>query len=419
MVTTSFFVAVAIAAAVQLDGPDEDAPGATPPDATAETLPDASSSSRPTSAPADMRLQLGGCMNFLKEGRPGAAAVCYREIERQALTPDDVAVAAALADLAVAMSHRRVADARAEEQRRRGRGTVVSAGRYEDPLLDFITSGKLELVLASGAYGLWVGGWTGGLSGNAGAVMPLALGTGLAGLTAAVLGVNFFSDLSSGDANLLRSSMVFGVFNSVSALVLLSGWAQWSGMWQLSSGALMPMTVLGVSLGSVGAAAGVAALTDIPGGNVALALSGGFWGAILTALTLATIGSGLDFYMAFGTVTVVADLAYLGLLAAAPALPVTRIETWFLDGGALCGLVAGGVLAVGSASRLGQATPLAVVATTVVGGSAGFLAGRALRTQFKGWGMLDAAPEAGVWPWLQPGVRPEATIMGAGLRFAL
>lgn len=323
---------------------------------------------------------------FSRRDYAGARA-CYRQHEDRQQQLGQKKIAHELGDLARDMSAAQAAQESAKRE-------TDLDNKGPNPVSRFVTQGGLELSAVSFAYTLYLGilvdlmAWDliGSTEGgynvdplySAGLtsltlLSPVLLATaGAVGAGAASVAID---EMSAGDANLIRSSMVLSGINQFAALTLLPGFQRATNRspatLEITGGLFVSALVLpGITMA-------VASQLDLPDGGVSLANSAAFWGGMLGMLTMAAVpqlGAQLGDFQ-FASLVGLADFFWLGTLIASPRLPeISRPETWALDLGALLGLGAGAALAFG----LGAANPIIGWGTLgtglVVGGAAGFSA---------------------------------------------
>ncbi|MFH1811484.1 MAG: hypothetical protein ABIJ09_22275 [Pseudomonadota bacterium] len=457
MITTTLLLTLVTVAVPAQFGPGEDVPSAAVPAAAPQPAPRAPQTlpateqastasaegeptptprepaSEPASAPASQRrplgpaqddedlprseLQLKTCHGMLGGGDASAAARCYREAALTAQRGRDVRVAAALAGVADDIEARQRRESQPEETAQAGFGHIVS-------------SGKAELVLWSGLFGIWFGA-LGEISAatlisqaqlgialdpfTAAALLSGALlfpvATGAAGLALASFASVGVEELSAGDANLIRSALWMGVFDAI-AWGMLSGTASWLTQQQVF---LVPGGMFVLSGLLPGAAIAAATVVDLPEGGVALANSAALWTGVLATLGYFAVGAQLEFAPAVLLVSGAINAMWLGGLVASPWVPLSRPETWALDLGAALGLASSAALAV----ALNAPNPAlgfgSMMAGTVIGGAVGLSAAYFGRRALEGLELPQLPEVVAMGPALLPTSRPWEPAAGVGI----
>lgn len=231
---------------------------------------------------------------------------------------------------------------------------------------EFFTSGKAELLATGTVYG----GYLGTLAlVDAGFVLfqllqfpapwelqPVGLGAlflspiagGALGLGLGALTYSLWPEMTAGDANLLRSSLWLGAFNSAVLGILSQGYGSrtFPDWWRLG-GASVTTAMLAGALVTPGAATALALLTDLPEAAGPLGLSLGAWSGTLAVLGQLMFDLPLRFEEGTLLVGAVANAGYAAGLLASPFVPLTRFETWLLDLGAVAGGLLGTALVLG------------------------------------------------------------------------
>ncbi|MBN2358996.1 MAG: hypothetical protein JXR83_06055, partial [Deltaproteobacteria bacterium] len=336
----------ALAGAAQL-GPDLETARAVS-TAPAASAPAATSAPAVASPPRRRPLELEGCQQLLLDADYLAAQACYRGLARTESDPARIRAAAGLAELAAEMAP---ASASAPAETRPSAQVKPVKSSSGDAAVDYIAAGKAELVLASGVYGLWMGGlalattWILLASAMPGSdlawlfftgMLMLPVAGGAAGLLGSGIATVAVPELSAGDTALMRMAMLAGPLNAISSLFLLSGLGiSLGGTGSSSQPQMIPLWMLGVSGAPVVAAAAASALVDLPDGGPALATSAAIWGSAIALLGLGAAQlPGEQWPLAIGLIGVGADALALSALAVSPLLSVTRPDTWALDLGA-------------------------------------------------------------------------------------
>ena len=342
----------------------------------------------------DSAPRLSLCADAFQVQAYRTARDCYRLRQNLVGTAQDKKVAAGLAKLAAAMM---LQDA---QNKKLHPPAQTPAPKETSAALRFVAEGGAELTLLSSLYGFYLGvlsnlmvselrvlanprgyseysgsvenaGWTSLMI-----LTPLigGLGAGSGALAASLK----LDDMSAGDANLIRSSLLMIPVNQLVAFYLQIVHMQYDPNPFYRSSQYVFYNVLGYwgsTLLLPGVSILAAAMLDLPDGGVSLANSAAIWGAVLAGLSLAAfpkLYAATDPYQLIAVLGV-ADVAWLGTLIAAPWMPkFERHETWALDLGAALGLGAGAALAFG----LRAPSPLIGWGTlglgVIAGGAAGF-----------------------------------------------
>lgn len=385
----------------------------------------ASSSAPAASAPvADQgTLVLESCQQRLLARDYLAASVCYRDLAATDPDPDRRRTEAELGALA--------ADMATGDERPRLRPTAATKPEPESEsgfaAVDYIASGRAELVATAGLYGLWMGGLgaaatlflvqSASVSSSAAAfvlssalLMPVV--GGAVGLAAAAIASVSVPDLSAGDVNLLRVAMLAGWLNAISAMFLLDGMGVTFNSYSYGSEltlppAAAPLLMAGISGIPLFMALAAVPFVDLPDGGPALASSVAIWGSAIALFGLGAFQVAQDQWpLAIGITGLGADVAALIALGLSTEVAVSRPETWALDIGALLGLGAGAALAFG----LGAPNPMlgygAMGGGILLGGAAGFASAFLARRLLEGLTLPelpDVPNVVAVAPLLAPG----------------
>lgn len=309
----------------------------------------------PATATADadddlVQLRLKGCRDRFARGDLGGARVCYE--------------GSAGADRRTVARHVAGTLARVEGLRAE-RGP--NAG---ERISEYVLGGKAELVATSGAYGAYLGAVTDfavlGLMQSAQLTFPsgglgaLVLGSGVlvpvvtGGLTLAGAGVGtwLLEDMTAGQANLVRAGMWLATFDA-SLVPFITSFHLGNlapGFLFRNSFLLTSGTILGVNAVVMGSAITAATLLPehlLPPNAGSLALSAATYGGALTLLGMAMNRFEMDDIDELTLFTLVPNLGFLTGLALAPFVPLTRYETWLMDGGAVVGTLLGAAVVIG------------------------------------------------------------------------
>jgi hypothetical protein len=294
-------------------------------------------------------LQLEPCRERMARGDVTGARVCYETApgaESQA-------------------TGRRVADALARvEGLKRERGP--SAG---ERIGDYVLGGKAELVATSGAYGAYLGVLGDGVGAGliqslrltgmpqqvgitlAGTAVLVPLATGGAALAGVGLGTWFAQDMTAGQANLVRASMWLAAFDATMGTFIINDYGQrlvlgwWEHQLLANFGSMFALNL--AVTGSAIAAAALLPEDWLPASAGSLGLSAAAYGGTLTVLGLAMNRFRLGGLESMQLFTLVPNLSFLTGVALAPLLPMSRYETWLMDGGAVVGALLATALVIG------------------------------------------------------------------------